>query len=1604
MPAGHAAQAALARGAKLPEWNGAGHSYAAFKKNFTLYAIATGTAGYFEHIVTETSCAQGADDEVKLQAYAMLCGTIDSSLFDEVAVGVEQNKPNLFGDGDPLFKYDPNRLWKALEHYSKGVVPELAGEALSEQIAAWTFATTGSMEDRAAKSIRTITALQQQNATLGDADWPFTVKQAVNKVLQGMPARFKLDHSEFKGCTTLPALGLALQVAAIRYKKDGTSDLANTFAAFMTGGGTNPPHLSAAMEQQLAAGNMTHVAMSALAPFARPGRHMEESAGPPDQSGSWFFCKLHGWNHTHATVKCYHLEDDGSEREVFYKNKDGKYVLIKKPRRKKAAFNYFDIFSLNAILSSFDRTNFIDSCAEFSVANRYQFERMKDVRELAPHEQFSFEGSNEGGPTLQTHFGLRPIWTGSEYCYEGAYYGSGNKYNLTSTDVLAQIGTSTLVDANHPDRQLFLISARTGVTTAAKKIGNVWCLPTDPMRGTNLAADGPVDHLTMASTATAPPPPPTTAPAKLPIAPAAQGTQRPGVSGGATAADADRHDSAKAAARSSVVQETFDYELLRSTTGGTHAQTLQLAKLSNFKLSNVNRGRANIEDADDQANQRLRPLIPVQPLFRTERESVHTADTVGGLQPMSKNGKCYMMTWSKLGCNKYYVTFSDNHSAAATWLQFQEYARQSGLIVPRHSINSGLEVRTDAGTEFTGRDFTEPAEQAGIIASTATVGRSGGGAQSIAESNNARVQQGMRRNMVRAAENFAALGHNVDDYWDDAAATAALQDRTRLSIMEIGADAAPGVRAALMRKLGGPWGALASVWIHPKKRTGGKQMQRRAMNAVFLRAEDYKFKMLLEDGSKIYTTEVKFKKNLVIGASGHVDDDANESNDLWADADFVADKSTGATVAGVAPVYNVGDDVIVTWDSEGKDFVGRVTALDDFDGVGALHVTYPDTPEDDHWIPITGADKWTVVPATPTALSFATRRGAHTPHPSVCACLDADGNVLGKYLKGTSQLPPAPQLPQMHRDAQPPLPTSFAEAMASPHAIFWLHALLAEYHGHVSPRKHRPTWEYNTQRRFNGTRRMFAKLVYSYKFDGYRLSRFKIRIVMAGFGLVRGTDYTESYVGAPPISNLRGLEAVAIMLGLRVAEMDLKMAYTCATMPAVPNTDEPVQMTPCAGIKTFDVLTGVLELLDLLQALYGHPAAGAGLAQELHAAFTGQTTPTCSVPLVQSAAQPCVFKAVYPANHEFHGEIFWVWLFNDNIRTYYSHPKIHEDFRVWLAGRYEITGGDDLRHQDPSQCLGIQFTYTPGQVTLNMPAYVQQLIAEHGMADANPTTTPLPCEFLSQHTVPDTDEECEIVRLWFNKNFSRTDATYADTVTFYRSIAGAIAWPAIQCAPALALTSSLQGRNLHAPSIPAGQGIKKSVRFLCGHVEIGVTYKQTRTYNWRAGEFPEFEFFSDASLGDDNATRRSQGGYVGRFIGQAPHVWRSGGSNKVRLSTTTAELDWAAEAGREIEYERMFWQFLGFPVNKPTKLYCDNAAAVMHVQSPIRKFSPRTKSLDMKTKYIVELVHHNVLEIIHVPGVDNPADMMTKPSALAMVEKFHPILHHANQGVTGGAV
>ena len=46
------------------------------------------------------------------------------------------------------------------------------------------------------------------------------------------------------------------------------------------------------------------------------------------------------------------------------------------------------------------------------------------------------------------------------------------------------------------------------------------------------------------------------------------------------------------------------------------------------------------------------------------------------------------------------------------------------------------------------------------------------------------------------------------------------------------------------------------------------------------------------------------------------------------------------------------------------------------------------------------------------------------------------------------------------------------------------------------------------------------------------------------------------------------------------------------------------------------------------------------------------------------------------------------------------------------------------------------------------------------------------------------------------------------------------------------------------------------------------------------------------------------------------------------------------------------------------------------------------KHIDIRHHYIREPVENDVLDIFHIPGEDNPADLFTKPLPLIKIERF----------------
>ena len=721
-------------------------------------------------------------------------------------------------------------------------------------------------------------------------------------------------------------------------------------------------------------------------------------------------------------------------------------------------------------------------------------------------------------------------------------------------------------------------------------------------------------------------------------------------------------------------------------------------------------------------------------------------------------------------------------------------------------------------------------------------------------------------------------------------------------------------------------------------------------------------------------------------------------------------------------VVSIGDHVTVTTD--GTEQHGIVTDIDISDHRtpgGEVRVDYADGTDDYEYYPLQHRRRapmrkrfdaathraligdW----RKPVCLRLTAASPPRAPHPSVLPYLDDKGNVLPRYLDGSAVLPPAPPLPGP--EARIVTPVTTAEALAQPEALFWLHSHIGELRGHLAPANRPPTFHYTTER--PAGRRLHVKFVYKVKRrQDDTIEKFKSRAVIAGWWLKRGVHYEESYTGQSPWSDVRDLEALAVNLRLRVYETDLVQAFPFASMPPAPN-GEPVIVEMPAGSKMFNA-AGLELFAHADQAWYGHPAAGFALACKLCRVFTGRglkhDEERCTVQMVQHPSQPVVFRAQYPPGHEWHGEIFWLHVSTDNLRTYTSCDAMQSTFMAWLDRNFEVTGGRiALQDQAPQTFNGVRFSYIRGGVQLDMPAYVAKLLDEVGLSHANPALTPM-----AQGTVlrlgeaPGTaTEQLDVVER-VNKVFHhQRSLNYSEIVTLYSHLVSSIGWIASKVAPILLYAHSMLCRVLSAPSVGAFKALKRVLRYLAGRPGIHVTYVPDREYDWRQGDWPIYSMQSDASYADDPDDRRSQGAHIGGFLNQAITTAESKKGHRVATSTDQSEAQHAGAACKQAEYKRNFLEFLGVPMGKPTTLKVDNYANYLRTSAPIRKWSPASKQLDVLEKYSVECIERKIIKLEHQPGnlPENPrpgmgfkVDVLTKIMPTAATDFYSRELHGPN--------
>ena len=68
---------------------------------------------------------------------------------------------------------------------------------------------------------------------------------------------------------------------------------------------------------------------------------------------------------------------------------------------------------------------------------------------------------------------------------------------------------------------------------------------------------------------------------------------------------------------------------------------------------------------------------------------------------------------------------------------------------------------------------------------------------------------------------------------------------------------------------------------------------------------------------------------------------------------------------------------------------------------------------------------------------------------------------------------------------------------------------------------------------------------------------------------------------------------------------------------------------------------------------------------------------------------------------------------------------------------------------------------------------------------------------------------------------------------------------------------------------------------------------------------------------------------------------------------------------------------LGFPQDEPTPIYEDNASAIDIVNS--QKPTERTRHMEIRYFAIQDWKQNNEILLLHIPGIINPSDDLTKP-------------------------
>ena len=430
----------------------------------------------------------------------------------------------------------------------------------------------------------------------------------------------------------------------------------------------------------------------------------------------------------------------------------------------------------------------------------------------------------------------------------------------------------------------------------------------------------------------------------------------------------------------------------------------------------------------------------------------------------------------------------------------------------------------------------------------------------------------------------------------------------------------------------------------------------------------------------------------------------------------------------------------------------------------------------------------------------------------------------------------------------------------------------------------------------------------------------------------RPDEYGELFAPSGEFSVARILTALSVVTGGTLTIMDISSAYLHSQL----RLDKPIYMHFPTGFSP-SIPGGVCMLQ---KTIYGLKQGARDWSEEIRETMI-------AIGFDPLASSPTTYRRVGPDGETNVGR----HVDDMHALTISSNPAVslQQRFEQDIGTKYSFTRKDLT---EPVTHLGWTMHAQPDRTCIGVGNKIRRMADRYQLTDANYVATPMATDALEL----------------FNAD---TSQAYEDPPFPYRNAVGELMWIATHARPDIAYAAHVLARHMKAPKMIHWKAVSRVIKYLMHTADISINYypDSSSTSNLPVG-------YSDSDWGRDPADRKSVSGFVFMLAG-GPISWKVRRQAVVAKSTAEAEYIAVSQATCEALWLRNLFQELGRPFPGPVDIYTDNTAAEQMAHNPVRH--NRTKHIDIQAHHIRDEVRKRRVEIRHISGNTNPADIFTKP-------------------------